>query len=181
MRSACEKTTVSRNIELKCRISNVAEVRARALAIGTRPTEVIEQIDTFLVVPKGRLKVRESSDGSGELISYERPNQPGPKESVYTRIRCQNAKGLAQALGQVLPVRGLVVKRREVIIVGRTRIHLDEVKNLGTFVELEVVLRNDESAEAGEREALQLLEVLGIPPSSLIAEAYIDLLERTAV
>jgi predicted adenylyl cyclase CyaB len=88
---------------------------------------------------------------------------------------------LSQALRSVLPVRGVVVKRREVIVVGRTRIHLDEVSNLGTFVELEVVLRGDESPEAGTREALQLLEILGISTSTLLSGAYIDLLERAAV
>jgi predicted adenylyl cyclase CyaB len=75
----------------------------------------------------------------------------------------------------------VVEKRREVIIVGRTRIHLDEVRDLGTFVELEVVLRDDEMPEAGEREALQLLDMLGISANSLLSEAYIDSLERAAV
>jgi adenylate cyclase class IV len=172
---------VSRNIEVKCRVSSLAEVRSKALAIATRPAELVEQTDTFFAVPAGRLKVREFTDGSGELISYDRPDQPGPKESAYTRVSCQNAKMLSQALRSVLPVRGVVVKRREVIVVGRTRIHLDEVSNLGTFVELEVVLRGDESPEAGTREALQLLEILGISTSTLLSGAYIDLLERAAV
>lgn len=172
---------MSRNIEVKCRVPNLTEVRAKALGIAARPSELVEQTDTFFVVPAGRLKVREFRDGSGELISYDRPDQPGPKESAYTRVPCQDAKVLAQAIGSVLPLRGVVVKRREVIIVGRTRIHLDDVRNLGTFVELEVVLRDDELPEAGEREALHLLDALGIPASSLLSGAYIDLLERAAV
>jgi predicted adenylyl cyclase CyaB len=180
-RQVAGKDTVSRNIEVKCRVSNLTEVRAKALAIATTQVELVEQTDTFFVVPAGRLKVREFADGSGELISYDRPDQSGPKESAYTRVSCQDAKVLSQALRSVLPVRGVVVKRREVIIVGRTRIHLDEVRHLGSFLELEVVLRDDEPAEAGEREALRLLETLGIATSSLISGAYIDLLERTTV
>jgi hypothetical protein len=34
--------------------------------------------------------------------------------------------------------------------------------------------------DAGEREALRLLDTLGIPASSLLSGAYIDLLERAA-
>src|SRR5262245_35430871 len=133
-----QQSHMARNIEIKAHVPDLAAVRAKVLAIASDAAELIDQTDTFFIVPRGRLKVCEFSDGSGELISYERPNQMGPKESVYTRAHCQNARVLSQALARVLPVRGRVVKHREVFIVGRTRVHLDEVENLGTFVELEV-------------------------------------------
>ena len=172
---------MARNIEIKAHVSNLATVRAKALAVASGPATFIEQSDTFFVVPQGRLNVREISDGTGELISYERPNESGPKESVYTRISCQDAKVLGQALGKVLPVRGVVVTRREVFMVGRTRIHLVQVHGLGSFVELEVVLRDDESTEVGGREARRLLEALEISSAVLIPDAYIDLLEHCGV
>ena len=56
------------------------------------------------------------------------------------------------------------------------RERLDVLLDPGTFVELEVVLRDDELPDAGEREALRLLDTLGIPASSLLSGAYIDLL-----
>jgi adenylate cyclase class IV len=62
-------------------------------------------------------------------------------------------------------------------MVGRTRVHLDEVRDLGHFLELEVVLRDGEAAADGEREAHALLAALVIPPDALLAPAYIDLLE----
>ena len=122
--------------------------------------------------------MREFSNGTGELIAYRRPNQNGPKESDYTRVASDDPAVLRHALGSVLPVQGEVVKRREVFIVGRTRVHLDQVENLGQFVELEVVLQDDESATIGEQEALELMEALGISPGMLVADAYIDLLRR---
>ena len=172
---------MARNIEIKARIPDLGPIRAKAAALASGPTHIIQQTDTFFAVPLGRLKVREFPDGSGELISYERPNQQGPKESVYTRVACQDARTLAQALSRVLPVRGVVVKRREVFWVGRTRVHLDRVEKLGCFVELEVALDPGESAGQGHREAHELLRALEIPPTALVAEAYIDLLETTAV
>jgi len=122
--------------------------------------------------------VRQFPDGSGELIAYERPDDSGPKESLYTLARCRDSRALIQALATVLSVRGQVRKRREVFVVGRTRVHLDEVDRLGPFVELEVVLRDDEPTEEGEREARTLMKTLSISAAAQVSGAYIDLLEQ---
>jgi len=127
---------------------------------------------------RGRLKLREFADGTGELIFYERPDQPGPKLSQYDRSPCPDALAVLRALSAALGVRGVVKKRRHVVLVGNTRIHLDEVEGLGSFVELEVVLRDSDSVSAGERTVADLLRALGIPVSSLISGAYLDLLEQ---
>ncbi len=171
---------MARNVEIKARVAALDIIRTRAKSLASGPGEVLNQIDTFFVVPCGRLKVREFSDGSGELISYDRPNQAGPKESAYSRFACQNARALVETLGRVLPVRGVVVKRREVFLVGRTRVHLDQVEGLGLFVEFEVVLAPNEPAAAGEREAHELLGLLSIQEIDLVAGAYIDLIEEAA-
>lgn len=147
--------------------------------LSSSPGTVIQQTDTFFVVPRGRLKVREFADESGELIAYDRPDQTGPKQSVYTRVPCANAAELVRALGAVLPVRGQVRKRRELFFVGRTRVHLDEVERLGSFVELEVVLEDDEPLRDGEADAQALMRALDLAPDVLVPDAYIDLLERT--
>ena len=79
---------------------------------------------------------------------------------------------LSLAYGQV----GRVRKYRTLFLVGRTRVHLDRVEDLGHFLELEVMLVDDESPEAGIREASDLMDRLGIQPSQLIEGAYLDLL-----
>ena len=61
-------------------------------------------------------------------------------------------------------------------MIGRTRVHLDRVDGLGTYVELEVVLRDDESAADGDAEAARLMDALGIAESDLVEGAYADLL-----
>jgi adenylate cyclase class IV len=172
---------MARNIEIKARVHDLGAIRAKAAALASSPGEILQQTDTFFAVPAGRLKVREFPDGSGELIAYERPNQPGPKESSYSRFVCANADALTLTLGRVLSSRGTVVKQREVFLIGRTRVHLDHVEGLGFFVELEVVLAHGEPAEDGHREAHGLLDTLDIPQAALVAEAYIDLLESARV
>jgi predicted adenylyl cyclase CyaB len=71
-----------------------------------------------------------------------------------------------------------VIKHRTLLMAGRTRIHLDRVQDLGEFVELEVVLREDESADDGIAEAHQLMKHLGVSPDQLIEGAYLDMLKR---
>jgi adenylate cyclase class IV len=168
---------MARNIEIKARVPDLDAVRASVRLLASHPGEILEQTDIFFAVPDGRLKVRRFSDGTGELIAYHRADRLGPKESVFARYPCQDARDLSDTLGRVLTVRGVVTKRREVFLVGRTRIHLDHVHNLGCFVEFEVVLDDGEPARDGERVARGLLQQLNIPDAGLVAEAYIDLLE----
>lgn len=61
-------------------------------------------------------------------------------------------------------------------MVGRTRIHLDQVEDLGEFLELEVVLEADEGSSEGQSEAQHLMALLNILPQNLVNLAYIDLL-----
>jgi len=167
-----------RNVEIKAAVSDLEAVRAKAAALAGDAPQLLNQRDTFFVVPNGRLKVRAFQDGSGELIAYDRADDDGPRLSTYSRIECRDAAALADALARALPVRGVVSKRRELFLVGRTRIHLDRVDGLGSFVELEVALAAGESLEAGRLEALKLLDDLAIEATDLVPHAYIDLLER---
>ncbi len=149
---------MARNIEIKAQVRDLDAIRTRARSLAANPAEILQQTDTFFAVSRGRLKIREFPDGTGELISYERPDDREPKESAYERYPCQNARALLETLGKALPVRGTVVKRREVFLVGRTRIHLDQVQSLGVFVELEVVLSDGEPPEHGKLVARDLLQ-----------------------
>ena len=169
-----------RNIEIKASVSDLGAIRRRASAIASGSSQVIDQIDTFFTVSHGRLKVRRFADGSGELIAYRRKDQSGPKVSSYSIVPTDDAAALVEILAKLAPIRGRVVKSRELLLIGRTRVHLDEVESLGSFVELEVVLNDDEPAESGTQEAHELMERLGIPRDSLVPDAYIDLLERRA-
>jgi predicted adenylyl cyclase CyaB len=169
---------VARNVEIKARIQSLDAIRRLVTDVVTSPPELISQIDTFFVVPRGRLKVRQFADGSGELIAYDRADQAGPKASSYTLVSCADANALCAVLSRLVAVTGRVVKRRELFLVGRTRVHLDDVERLGTFVELEVVLRDGDSIEDGQQEAWELMRRLGIAPESLVSSAYVDLLEK---
>jgi len=169
--------TPARNVEIKARVADPAALRARVAPLATAPPLIIGQRDTFFAVARGRLKLRRFDDGSGRLIFYERDDTTGPKTSYYSMSTCPDAREMEAVLARALGVRGVVDKRRELFMIGRTRVHLDEVRDLGHFLELEVVLRDGEPPADGEREARALLAALAISPDALLAPAYIDLLE----
>lgn len=167
---------MARNIEIKVRIPSVEALLgpARALADGP-PTEILQD-DTFFACRDGRLKLRVLGDGLGQLIHYHRPDTPGPKQSDYTIFETSAPAALRDALAQALGVTGRVVKRRLFLLCGQTRIHLDRVTGLGDFLELEVVLREGQSAAQGAAIAEDLCARLGLDPDARIPGAYRDLL-----
>jgi predicted adenylyl cyclase CyaB len=165
------------NIEIKARLQDIEKLRDLAEELSDIPGVTVSQEDTFFHTPRGRLKLRVLSSDHGELIYYERGDSLGPKRSNYLVYSTSDPVALKAALSAALGVRGVVRKQRTLYQVGETRIHLDEVENLGSFLELEVVLSPSQSEEEGASIADQLMARLGIEESDLVDVAYIDLLE----
>lgn len=167
-----------RNIEIKARIESVAAMLPKAAALADEGPIEILQDDTFFACENGRMKLRAFSEDEGELIFYRRADQQGPKESFYLRSPTSSPQTLRAALSLAYGEVGRVQKHRTLFIVGRTRVHLDQVEHLGDFLELEVVLQEGEPADAGVAQAHQLMARLGVEPSQLIEGAYVDLLSQ---
>ncbi|MCE5228227.1 class IV adenylate cyclase [bacterium] len=167
---------MARNIEVKARIESVEAIAPRAAAAADRGPIEIGQDDTFFRCDAGRMKLRTFSETSGELIFYKRLDQAGPKESFYLISKTVEPDTLREALTLAYGQIGRVRKRRTLYLAGRTRIHLDRVEGLGDFMELEVVLAENEPPQDGIEEAHRLMAQLGVAESQLIEGAYIDLL-----
>lgn len=167
------------NIEIKARVADFAALRARAASLSDRPVVVISQEDTFFNTPKGRLKLRVQEPDRGMLIYYDRPDQDGPKRSDYHLAETLDPTSLKVTLSLALGVRGVVRKTRYLYMSGQTRIHLDEVEGLGYFMELEVVMQEDQSDAEGQAIAEDLMRRLQIPQEALLEGAYMDLIEQT--
>jgi len=77
---------------------------------------------------------------------------------------------LTRALGVIAVVR----KRRTLVTLDTTRIHLDNVEQLGSFLEIEVIVGEDEAAAKARFDSL--LAGLGYTPADGIRASYLDLL-----
>ncbi|XP_044139342.1 uncharacterized protein LOC122929736 isoform X2 [Bufo gargarizans] len=166
-----------RNVEVKARIHDWERVLQVCQQLSGSNGEKILQRDVFFNTTKGRLKLRDFQDGNGQLIYYERPDQLGPKLSNYSISNTADPPGLETVLAQALGVRGKVVKERFLFMVGQTRIHLDRVKDLGDFLELEVILTESQTAQDGDLIAKELMNSLKISQDDLLTGAYMDLLQ----
>ena len=166
------------NIEIKARARDLSRQRRLAEALADGPPREIVQEDVFFNVPTGRLKLRIFDDGSGELIQYHRPDTVEPTQSDYVIAPVADAAALRTVLDRGLGTRAVVRKVRTLLLVGRTRIHLDRVEGLGEFLELEVVLADDDDPAEGTRIADRLMRRLEIAADDLVEAAYVDLLDR---
>lgn len=169
---------MARNIEIKVRVENLEALASKVAAIADKGPVEIRQDNTFFQCETGRLKLRAFSKEEGELIFYVRANQQGPKESFYIRPPHSDPDTLREALSLAYGQTSRVQKRRTLFLVGRTRVHLDEVERLGRFLELEVVLKKGETSDVGIQEAESIMARIGIERSQLIKGSYIDLLAQ---
>jgi len=164
------------NIEWKAPARDFERLQQLAGELAGAPPTLLEQIDTFFNVARGRLKLRRLGPDHGELIHYTRDNRPGPKQASYERAHTDQPDALRALLARALGVRGEVRKSRWLYLCGQTRIHLDEVEGLGRFLEVEVVLQPGQSPADGERIAEEMRRRLGVAAEDLLAVAYVDLL-----
>ncbi|HEY7390848.1 MAG TPA: class IV adenylate cyclase [Bryobacteraceae bacterium] len=168
------------NVEIKARLRDPARAEEIAARLSGGQGEVIRQEDVFFPCERARLKLRMLGPDSGEVIRYERPDLAAARSSRYVIARTPDPRNLLEILTETLGTAGTVKKTRRLFLVGQTRVHIDEVEGLGSFLELEVVLTPAQSESEGRRIAEQLLSEFAIGPEQLMAEAYVDLL-RAAV
>ncbi|ESO95439.1 hypothetical protein LOTGIDRAFT_160587 [Lottia gigantea] len=165
------------NIEIKAKIDDLQPFKQKAGVLSGSEATVLAQEDTFFNTPNGRLKLRQiGNEKNSELIFYNRPDQKGPKFSEYHITLVNDPENLKVTLGKAYGIKGVVKKTRYLYIVGQTRIHIDDVDKLGSFMELEVVMKPDQDIMEGEKIAEDLMQKLDITEKSLITGAYMDLL-----
>lgn len=168
------------NIEIKARADDFARKQQLAEALAGGPPEIIRQQDTFFPCAHGRLKLRRLAEDRGELIAYRRADVAGTKQSDYLLAHTAEPAALRATLAEALGTGVVVTKTRRLYLVGQTRVHLDEVEDLGTFLELEVVLAEDQCAEEGHRIAREIMDKLEVREADLIEGAYADLLAASS-
>ena len=168
-----------RNVEIKARVRDPAQLRARAQTVADGAPVEIQQDDIFFVCHCGRLKLRIFSESQGELIFYKRDDSPDPKESQYVITPIAAPRELHETLTLALGECGRVRKKRTLFLAGKTRIHLDEIEGLGHFMELEVVLSDGETVAQGIETAHRIMQQLGVRDQDLVDRAYVDLLQET--
>jgi len=167
------------NIEIKARCPQHDKIRNEILKFNSVIFKGIDyQTDTYFNVNFGRLKLREGNI-ENYLVFYERENTDGPKESnviIYENCQTSTLKEiLTKSLGKFVEV----YKKREIFFIENVKFHLDTVKDLGTFVEIEAI---DKDGDIGKDKLLEqcnyYLNIFGIDTKDLIAGSYSDMISN---
>ena len=141
----------SLSVEIKARCSDPSRIRKILLDRGASFKGLDRQVDTYFRVPSGRpalkkgrgspdssrrLKLREGNIENA-LIYYERADQKRSKECDAALFPCKRKTPLKKLLTVALGVWTVVDKKREIYFIQNAKFHIDRVKRLGNFVEIE--------------------------------------------
>ncbi len=162
------------NIEIKAKCDDQNKIREILKAHRAEFKGVDRQIDTYFKINNGRLKLREGNI-ENYLIFYEREDKGGPKQSNVILYKSEPGSNLKELLVKSLGVLVIVDKQREIYFIDNVKFHLDDVKDLGTFVEIEAI---DKTGEIGKEKLLEqcnfYLNLCGIKDADLLNNSYSD-------
>lgn len=163
-------------VEIKARIDDDALIQSVLAQRKAIFKGLDHQVDTYFVVPHGRLKLREGSI-ENHLIQYHRANTAEAKLSEVGLYKTQPNASLKSLLTAALGILAIVNKEREIYFIDNIKIHIDTVKGLGRFAEIEAI---DESKQYTEeelrRQCNELQEAFGINEDQLLTHSYSDMI-----
>ncbi|MBN2175672.1 MAG: class IV adenylate cyclase [Bacteroidales bacterium] len=164
------------NIEIKARCEHPEKVEKILADEQAEFKGTDHQVDTYFNVNNGRLKLREGNIENA-LIFYERQNKPGPKVSDVFICKLNSGTNLNEVLNKALGTKIVVDKTRKIFFIENIKFHIDHVKDLGSFVEIEAI---DEYGTMGKEKLTEqcrrFIMKFGIQEHNLVSVSYCDLL-----
>ena len=163
------------NLELKIKIESHQKIQKKLAEINADNIGMLHQKDVYYNVPEGLLKLR-IENGKESLIFYRRDEKGSNRWSDFDVLKFEKNGG-EQFFNKIFTIETVVQKTRELFIYNNTRIHLDEVKALGSYLELEtLVLKGKEEAKLRFKNIINVLE---LDTSKQIRKSYRDLLLKS--
>lgn len=137
------------NLEIKVKLKSHKNVKTILNSIGAEFMGILKQKDIYYKGKSQLLKLRIQGN-KNEFIRYNRDESGKTRWSNYDIIDMQGKK-IPEFLQSILTVETIVEKRRELWYFDDTRIHLDTVKGLGQFLELETLVLKKGRKDAEKR------------------------------
>ena len=169
------------NVEIKAKCNHPDFIRKYLTNHQADFKGLDEQTDTYFNVSSGRLKLREGKI-ENNLIYYERNDQHGPKQSRFSLVKVEDARSLKSVLSSSLGIKTVVKKSREIYYINNLKFHIDEVPQLGSFVEIEAGnIYADLTADQLKEQCDHYMSEFGISPDDLVKVSYSDMLLENAI
>jgi adenylate cyclase, class 2 len=170
------------NIEFKARMLDEVRVRAALKNLRPRVAGTDHQVDTYFNTPSGRLKLRQGKIENA-LIFYRRENTARVRPSHV--LLCEfddpaQVRTLKKVLAAALGVAAVVDKIREIYFVDNVKIHLDRVRGLGKFLEVEAFVKKGNLRE-GRKQAERMKDLFGVLPEDILSNSYSGLILESSM
>lgn len=163
--------------EIKARCEDPIKAEQILLSNGADYKGIDHQVDTYFNVPNGRLKLREGNIET-TLIAYERKEVKDIKNSEVALYKSPNdAKALKKVLTASCGIKAIVDKKRKIFFIDNVKFHIDEVEQLGGFIEIEAIGekgKSDEEVLYGQCQ--YYITLLEIKSEDLIDQSYSDMM-----
>ena len=170
-------------IEVKVAVSNLESVKQMLIRMGGELIKKVKQVDIYFTHPcrdfaitDEALRLRLEEDSA--TLTYKGPKIGlVGKSRIEIGVRVSNSKALIDILKALgfKPVFNVVKLREVYVLKNRYKVSLDDVEDLGFFVEVELIGSYERVREA-ETELLNLLKSLGIESPRPIRKSYLELL-----
>ncbi len=161
------------NLELKIKLDSHKLIDVILKKNGAEYKGILKQKDIYYKSKTGLLKLRVEGK-TFTLIKYLR-DEKGKRWSNYELLELCG-KNPEKYLETVLKVEAVVEKKRKLYLFDNTRVHLDEVRNLAKFLELETLLVARKS-DASKRFVF-VKQMLGIENAKQIRVSYRNLMMK---
>jgi len=164
------------NRELKIKIDSFDPLIEKLKSISAKQDSVLLQKDIYYKIPVGLLKLR-IENGMKTLIIYNRVETSENRWSDFNLLKIED-DNTEEFLSKLFVVEEVVEKERRLFWFNNTRIHLDEVKELGNFLELETLVLDGKTD--AEKRFNEIVRLLNLDLSKQIKKSYKNLIaEKT--
>jgi adenylate cyclase class 2 len=174
------KLAIMIEIEVKVE-ANLEAVEKRLIEEGANFVNEERQIDTYYNAPHRDFAqtdeaLRLRSVGTKNMLTYKGPRLDTVSKSRKEITLSVPRKPIEELLGSLgFSKFGQVVKSRRNYELGDLLVSLDDVENLGTFIEIEAQAE-ERDFEFHQRRVIALLERLGFSESEVIRDSYLELI-----
>ncbi|NVM01286.1 MAG: class IV adenylate cyclase [Candidatus Helarchaeota archaeon] len=165
------------NLEIKANCKDLKRIEEILNSLDVKFISEGFQRDTYFKVPRSNLKLRETNTGEDFLIWYKRRKKVEPKLSEYHIYQTEKSQNLKNFLKNSFGIKSIVEKIRKVYLYKNVRIHLDKVKGLGSFIELEAVLSKNRIDKESKENMNFLVKKLCIKKENLVKSSYSEMVK----
>ncbi|GAB3195230.1 putative adenylyl cyclase CyaB [Pontibacter aydingkolensis] len=167
------------DITIKARCENHAEAESILSGLNAAYQGEDVQTDTYYETDYGKLKHRQGNI-ENVLIHYNRTPLEGAKRTEVLLYLKNPGAATVAAVCEGKSIIARLKKIRKIYFIDNVKFHLDQIKGLGDFIEIEAIdLEGSVGIEVLQQQCDYYKDLLQIHNEDLVTSAYTDLIHHS--